>query len=118
MTVGETKTVNSMDGIDYLMAKLYRLPDRFREQYYAKEWAAAKNTYDIAVKVALFMELPEEERNRLFGSRQGYPENVIEGLFPAAMVDKVYLECVVKRNLGHESQRTPPSPFHPYENSR
>lgn len=116
--MAETKTVSSTDGIDYLMAKLYRMPGQFREQYYAKEWPAAKNTYDTAVKVALFMELPEEERNRLFGSRQGYPEKVIEGLFPEAMVDKVYLECVVKRDLGHESQRTPPSPFYPYENSR
>lgn len=114
----EMITVSSMDGIDYLMAKLYRQPERFREQYYNKEWAAAKNTYDTAVKVALFMELPEEERNKLFGSRQGYPEHVIEGLFPEDMVDKVYLECVVKRNLGFESERTPPSPFHEYEKSR
>lgn len=114
----ETKTVSSMDGIDYLKAKLYRQPERFKEQYYNKEWAAAKNTYDTAVKVALFMELPEEERNRLFGSRQEYPEHVIEGLFPEAMVDKVYLECVVKRNLGFENERTPPSPFYVYEKSR
>lgn len=112
------RTVNSTDGMDYLIAKLYRMPAQFQEQYYAKEWAAAKNTYDTAVKVALFMELTERERNRLFGSRQDYPEHVIEGLFPEEMVDRVYLECVVKRDLGFESQRTPPSPFHPYENSR
>lgn len=116
--MSEIKTVSSADGIDYLMAKLYRMPDQFKDQYRAGEWPAAKNTYDTAVKVALFMELPEEERNRLFGSRQGYPDKVIDGLFPEAMVDKVYLECVVKRDLGRESQRTPPSPFHPYENSR
>ena len=76
----EIKTVSSMAGIDYLMAKLYRQPERFKEQYYKKEWAAAKNTYDTAVKV--------------------------------------YLECVVKRNLGFENERTPPSPFHEYEKSR
>lgn len=114
----EMKTVSSMDGIDYLMAKLYRQPERFREQYYNKEWAAAKNTYDTAVKVALFMELPEEERNKLFGSRQEYPDHVIEGLFPEHMVNKVYLECVVKRNLGRENERTPPSAFYEYEKSR
>ena len=112
------KAVSSMDGIDYLKVKLYRQPEIFRDQYYRKEWAAAKNTYDTAVKVALFMELPEEERNKLFGSRQGYPEHVIEGLFPEAMVDKVYLECVVKRNLGRENERIPPSPFLEYEKSR
>lgn len=114
----ELKTVNSMDGIDYLIAKLYRQPDIFRDQYYQKDWAAAKYTYDTAVRVALFLELPEDERNKLFGSSQGYPENVIEGLFPAGMVDKVYLECAVKRDLGHESQRMPPSPYYPYEKSR
>ena len=46
--MAETKTVSSTDGIDYLMAKLYRMPGQFREQYYAKEWPAAKNTYDTA----------------------------------------------------------------------
>lgn len=112
------KTVNSMDGVDYLMTKLYRMPEQFHEQYQNKEWAAAKYTYDTAVRVALFMELPEEERDRLFGSRQGYPEHVIEGMFPEQMVDKVYLECVVKRNLGFESERTPPSPFLEYEKNR
>lgn len=116
--MSEIKTVSSTDGIDYLIAKLYRMPDQFKDQFRAGEWPAAKNTYDTAVKVALFMELPEEERNQLFGSRQGYPDKVIDGLFPEAMVDKVYLECVVKRDLGRESQRTPPSPYHPYENSR
>lgn len=111
----ERETVSSMDGMAYLVAKLYRMPERFREQYHNREWAAAKNTYDTAVKVAMFMELPREERDKLFGSRQGYPEYVIEGLFPEYMVDKVYLECVVKRDLGSESQRTPPSPFYEYE---
>lgn len=114
----EMKTVSSMDGMDYLMAKLYRMPERFREQYQNKEWAAAKNTYDTAVKVALFMELPESERNKLFGSRQEYPDHVAAGLFPEWMVDKVYLECVVKRNLGQENVRTPPSPFLEHEKSR
>lgn len=107
----EAKIVNSVDGMEYLMTKLYRMPERFREQYNNKEWAAAKYTYDTAVRVALFMELPEKERNRLFGDRQEYPEHVIEGLFPEWMVDKVYLECTVKRNLGFESERTPPSPL-------
>ncbi len=114
----EMRTVSSMDGMDYLIAKLYRMPAQFREQYYAKEWPAAKRTYDTAVRVALFMELPEEERNRLFGSRQDYPEKVIEGLFPEEMVSRVYLECVVKRDLGYDSRKTPPSPFYEYEKSR
>ncbi len=111
-------SVNSMDGMEYLIAKLYRMPEQFKEQYWNKEWAAAKNTYDTAVKVAMFMELPEEERDKLFGSRQGYPDYIIEGLFPENMVDKVYLECVVKRDWGFESQRVPPSPFYEYEKSR
>lgn len=114
----EMKAVSSVDGIDYLIAKLYRMPAQFREQYYAKEWPAAKHTYDTAVRVALFMELPVEERNRLFGSRQDYPEKVIEGLFPEEMVSRVYLECVVKRDLGYDSRRTPLSPFFEYEKSR
>lgn len=114
----EMRTVNSTDGIDYLKAKLYRMPAQFRDQYRAREWGAAKHTYDTAVRVALFMELPEEERNRLFGSRQDYPEKVIEGLFPEEMVSRVYLECVVKRDIGYDSQKTPPSPFFEYEKSR
>ena len=114
----EMKTISTMDGMDYLVAKLYRMPEQFKEQYRNKEWAAAKYTYDTAVRVALFMELQEEERNKLCGSRQGYPEYVIQGLFPEQMVDKVYLECVVKRDLGFENERTPPSPFYEYEKSR
>lgn len=116
-TVSEIRTVSSMDGIDYLMAKLYRMPEQFRDQYKRKDYSAAKYNYDTAVRIALFMELPEEKRIELFGSRED-PENPIVGLYPEYMVDKVYLECVVKRNEGLENVRKPPSAFLGYENSR
>lgn len=118
--MGETRAVSSQEGLDYLMAKLYRMPEQFREKYYAKEYSSAKYLYDTAVRVALFMELPAEDKIRLFGNG-GYDDrlsNPVDGLFPEHMVDKVYLECVVKRNEGLENATRPPTPFLAYEKRR
>lgn len=116
----EARTVSAQDGMDYLMAKLYRMPEQFREKYREKEYSSAKYLYDTAVRVALFMELPAADKIRLFGNG-GYDDrlsNPVDGLFPEQMVDKVYLECVVRRNEGLEDVKRPPTPFLPHEKRR
>lgn len=85
----------------YFLKKYMELPDRFWEAYCRKEWAQAKMLYDDAIRIGLFLEIPEEVRAQVMGSRQD-PERPVEGLFPEWAVDKVMHECLIKNRLGHE----------------
>ena len=46
--------------------KLYESAEQFEDAYYARQYARAKNIYDTAEKVALFVELEPKDRNKLF----------------------------------------------------
>lgn len=86
---------------DYFTAKFLRMPEEFKEAYYKKDWYRAKNIYNDAIVVGLFMEIPERIRNQVFGSRQD-ERNPIEGLFNEHMIAKVMKECLMRNRLGYE----------------
>lgn len=76
--------------------KLYELADRFAHHYGRKEYAAAKMTYFQAQTVALFLELSKKELAELFGNRayKDDEEELQDGLFPEAKVEKASWECI------------------------
>ena len=86
---------------DYFTAKFLRMPEEFKEAYYKKDWFLAKNIYDRAIYIGLFLEIPEQIRIQVFGSRQD-ERNPVDGLFNEYMVHKVMDECVIHNRLGHE----------------
>lgn len=89
----------------YIADKINSLPGRFRQLMQERRYPAAKYCYDTAVTLSVFLELPEAERIKLFGNRP-YAEDgeeIRDGLFPEELVQRAYLECAVKRNLGRES---------------
>lgn len=88
---------------NYYYQKLMHMPERFRHLYSRKEWAAAKACYDDAIVIAQFLELHQEERDKLFGNRQD-EEHIVVGMFDEEMVQRTYYECAVKRNLGRENR--------------
>lgn len=94
------RETESKDGA-FFLKKYMELPDKFWEAYCRKEWAYAKMLYDDAIRIGLFLELPEEVREQVMGSRQD-PERPVEGMFPEWAVDRVMHECLIKNRLGHE----------------
>ena len=84
-----------MDG-KYYLDKLMKMPAEFNILYQEKRYAQAKRVYDTAVQVALFLEVPEETKIQLFGSKQD-ENNIVNGLFNEYMVQKCYYEVSVKR---------------------
>lgn len=88
-------------GGEYLLKKFLQMPQQFAEAYWKKDWSRAKYIYDSAITIGLFIEVPQEIRDQVFGSRQD-ERNIIEGMFREDMVDKVMHECVIKNKLGFE----------------
>ncbi len=74
---------------------LYDLADRFRIAMKHKDYAKAKHLYDTALTVAVYVDLDETIRTKLFGSRRTEPET--EGLFRERDVQKAVYECCIKR---------------------
>lgn len=76
--------------------KLYEYAEMFSGAYMRKEWARAKLLYFTAQKVAVFMEMSEQELAELFGNRP-YKEDWEElnpGLFPEDEVERASWECI------------------------
>lgn len=76
--------------------KLYECAERFGQLCRNKDWPAAKFTYFRAKTVAVFMELQEEDMIELFGNRayKADHEELKDGLFPEAMVERASWECI------------------------
>ena len=83
-----------------MVGKFLGMPAQFREAYRQKVWFRAKYIYDSAIVIGLFLEVPESIREQVFGSRQH--EEVIDGMFPAWMLEQMMRECVIKNRLGFE----------------
>lgn len=81
--------------------KFLSLADQFLAAYSQKDWFQAKYIYDTALRVGMFLEIPEQIRKEFFGISQE-DEEEIRGMIPRDLVSRVYLECAVKDNLGHE----------------
>ena len=74
---------------------------------YRKEYGVAHNLYHMAHTVAVFMDLGPANLKKLFGdwdSDDGTETNTAldNGLFKRADVNKVNLECCIKRNQAYE----------------
>lgn len=93
--------LSGRDEGQYFLRKYMELPDRFWKAYCKAEWPRAKMIYDDAIRIGLFLEVPEEVRAQVMGSRQD-PERPVEGMFPERAVNRVMHECVVRNRLGHE----------------
>lgn len=76
--------------------KLYEYADQFRGAYMRKEWARAKSLYVTAQRIAVFLELPEQDLSELFGNRayKDDREELTDGLFPEREVERASWECV------------------------
>ena len=76
--------------------KLYEYADQFRGAYLRKEWARAKSLYVTAQRIAVFLELPEQDLSELFGNRayKDDREDLVDGLFPEREVERASWECV------------------------
>lgn len=64
----------------------------------------AKIVYNDAVTLSVFVDLPKQDRIRLFGNRS-YKEDYEEledGLFHEEAVDRVYLECILAKKTEDE----------------
>lgn len=79
-----------------ILHMLYELPEKFKVNYAAKRWAAAKNAYDAARTMSVYLQLDQKHRETLFGNRAyaAEYEEIKDGLFPEKMVSDVYLQCI------------------------
>ena len=90
--------------------KLYECAERFTLHYRNKNWAAAKFAYFRARTIAAFLELPEADMIELFGNRtyKGDREELKDGLFPEAMVEKASWECI-RQNTTYDELHLKPA---------
>ena len=85
-----------MIGERRVMQKLEELGMTFRQHANAKRYRQAKICYEQARTVAVFMELSEENKSRLFGERGDSGEILKEGIFREEVVVKVLYEVDVR----------------------
>ncbi|MCH5261627.1 MAG: hypothetical protein J1F42_01815 [Lachnospiraceae bacterium] len=90
--------------------KLYEYAERFTQLCRKQDWAAAKFTYFRARTVAVFMELPDADMIELFGNRtyKDDREELKDGLFPEAMVEKASYECI-RQNMTYDELHLRPA---------
>lgn len=72
---------------------IFDLAEQFKRHMRKKEYAKAKNCYNTALTVSLFVGLEEDKKLELFGSRD--PE--IEGMFREKDIQKAVYECDIRR---------------------
>jgi len=87
------------------IARLYELADLFNNLTTRKEWTKAKIAYNKAFEVAMFMEIPSNVKDELFGvyaGDVGEHETPPDGLFKRETVAKVNMECCIKRQQAYE----------------
>lgn len=89
---------------DYYIGKLLELPEMFLKAYYAKKYARAKYLYDTAIRVAEFLNPPEEVKKQLFGDWDDEEFESSEGMFPRALVSRAYEECCIKSYKAFENE--------------
>lgn len=90
--------------------KLYEYAERFIQLCRNRDWPQAKFTYFRARTVAVFMELPETDMIELFGNRayKADREELKDGLFPEAMVEKASWECI-RQNMTYDELHLKPA---------
>ena len=86
----------------YYMDKLLKMGDEFTKAVIRKDWFQAKYLYDKASTVAVFLEAPQEVREKLFGRYNEERGEKEQGAFDDRSIAKVMRECLIKNNLGFE----------------
>ncbi|RHU95078.1 hypothetical protein DXC11_03360 [Firmicutes bacterium OM08-11AC] len=86
----------------YYMDKLLKMGDAFTAAVIQKNWFEAKYLYDKASAVTVFLEAPQEIREKLFGRYNEERDEKEQGAFDDRSVAKVMKECLIKNNLGFE----------------
>lgn len=92
---------------EQIRKKLYASAEQFKDAYMAKQYARAKNIYDTAERVALFVDLPMDDRRKLFmsqtesDSKDAKPE---WGVFDQDWVRDAYMQCI-KANKTFDTKR-------------
>lgn len=87
--------------------KLYQSADQFEDAYRNKQYARAKNIYDTAERVALFVNLELEDRKKLFMNQSQDDDKQPEwGAFNQDHVRRAYMECI-KSNQTFEVKPPP-----------
>lgn len=86
----------------YYMDKLLKMGDAFTAAVIQKNWFEAKYLYDKASAVTIFLEAPQEIREKLFGRYNEERDEKEQGAFDDRSVAKVMKECLIKNNLGFE----------------
>lgn len=77
-------------------------PAMFRQSMYAKNYHRAKNIVDTVRKVALFIQLPDADLDKLFGVREEKGTVVLVGLYPETQILKC--EDEVRKLLYQENK--------------
>lgn len=98
---------------EQIREKLYASAQQFDEAYMRKQYAKAKNIYDTAERVALFVDLPQEDRKKLFMNQNDSDERDAQpvwGAFNQDWVRRAYIECI-KRNQTFDS-KTPDQTYY------
>lgn len=72
--------------------KLFKLPEKFMDEYNKGNFAQAKAAYDDAIQISVFVELDEAEQIKLFGGRAFGAEGT--GMFNEGMVQRVYRDAI------------------------
>lgn len=66
-----------------IIEKMYEMPERFNQEMRAGNYEKAYRIYNNAITISCFVDLPEEDRKKLFGNKP-YAEDweeVYDGLF-------------------------------------
>lgn len=85
----------------YYINKFLELPAQFMDAYGKGEWTRAKQVYDRACTLSLFLEIPVQLSREFFGYTDD-DEGEVRGMIPRDLVDQVIYECVVRDKLGFE----------------
>lgn len=82
---------------EQIRKKLYASAEQFKDAYMAKQYARAKNIYDTAERVALFVDLPADDRKKLFMAQNDSDDKDAKpewGAFNQDMVRDAYMQCI------------------------
>ena len=73
-----------------IIEKMYEMPERFNQAMREGNYENAYRIYNNAITISVFVDLPEEDRKKLFGNKPYIEdwEEIIDGLFKEADVLK------------------------------
>jgi len=89
------------DARAYFWDKLLKSAEGFGRLAAAGEYFQAKYLYEQACMLAVFLEVPVEMRQKLFGTTTD-DDVYVDGLFDRKSVNRVMNQCVIRNRLGYD----------------